>query len=267
MQFLQWALPRLSLRWAGFRKVRRQVCKRIQRRIRTIGLADTNAYRKLLQTDKEEWQVLDELCRITISRFFRDREVFDCLGSHVLPELARDRIAAGDAVLRVWSAGCGSGEEPYSLALLWDFQLKPEFPDLRFTVTATDSDAGLLQRADEACYPRGCLKELPDEWFKAAFEEVGVAYCLQSDCKRSVQFLHQDLRREFPDGPFTLILCRNFVFTYFDESLQRYMCGELIDALVPGGALVIGRKETLPENRGALNVWSEPCRVYRRSAH
>ena len=101
VQFLQWALPRLSLRWAGFRKVRRQVCKRIQRRIRTIGLADTNAYRKLLETDKEEWQVLDELCRITISRFFRDREVFDCLGAHVLPQLARDRIAAGDATLRV----------------------------------------------------------------------------------------------------------------------------------------------------------------------
>ncbi len=265
MQFLQWALPRLHLQWAGFRKVRRQVCKRIQRRIQTIDLADIHAYQELLATDEKEWRKLDELCRITISRFFRNREVFDYLGSNVLPALAHDRVATGDANLRVWSAGCGSGEEPFSLALLWDFQLKAEFPDRQLSITATDSDPALLQRADKACYPGGCLKETPTKWIKDAFEKRAERYCLRPGYKKRVQFLQQDVRHEAPDGLFNLVLCRNLVFTYFDESLQQHMCRKLIDALVPGGALVIGRKETLPENGSALKVWSESCRVYRRS--
>lgn len=264
MQFLKWALPRLHLQWAGFRKVRRQVCKRIQRRIQAIDLADIHAYQELLATDEKEWRKLNELCRITISRFFRNREVFDYLGSNVLPTLAHDRVAAGDANLRVWSAGCGSGEEPYSLGLLWDFQLKAEFPDLRFCITATDSDPALLERADNACYPGGCLKEIPTKWIKMAFEKRAERYCIRPGYKKRVQFLQQDLRHDAPDGFFNLILCRNLVFTYFDEPLQRHMCRKLIGALAPGGAMVIGRKEVLPENGSALGVWSEACRIYQR---
>jgi chemotaxis protein methyltransferase CheR len=78
---LRWALPRLGLRWPGFRKVRRQVCKRITRRIRELGLADVTTYRERLESVPEEWPELDALCRITISRFYRDRAVFDHLGT------------------------------------------------------------------------------------------------------------------------------------------------------------------------------------------
>src|SRR5689334_13604160 len=87
--FLQWALPRLELQWAGFRKVRTQVCKRLKRRIRQLGLPGFTAYRIRLESDPGEWRTLDDCCRITISRFFRDKQVFELLSERVLPDIAQ----------------------------------------------------------------------------------------------------------------------------------------------------------------------------------
>jgi chemotaxis protein methyltransferase CheR len=85
---LQWALPHIELCWPGFRKVRRQVCKRLTRRMHDLGLDDFAAYRARLETDPTEWRVFDEFCHITISRFFRDRGIFEVLRTRVLPDAA-----------------------------------------------------------------------------------------------------------------------------------------------------------------------------------
>lgn len=81
--FLQWALPRLDLRWRGFRKVHGQVCKRLKRRMKELGLDGFDAYRKWLAADTDEWAVLDGMCHITVSRFYRDSRIFKALGQHV----------------------------------------------------------------------------------------------------------------------------------------------------------------------------------------
>ena len=96
-RFLQAALPRLRLRWAGFRKVRRLVCKRLARRLRELGLPDLAAYRAFLEGHPGEWDVLDGSCRIPISCFYRDREAFKSLEQNVLPALAQAAVAAGRA--------------------------------------------------------------------------------------------------------------------------------------------------------------------------
>jgi chemotaxis protein methyltransferase CheR len=88
-QFLQWSLPRLRMRWQGFRKVRGQVCKRIDRRLHELGPADISGYQAYLQEQADEWNVLDSLCRVTISRFYRDRELFRFLEREVLMKLSR----------------------------------------------------------------------------------------------------------------------------------------------------------------------------------
>src|SRR6185295_20147796 len=119
VELLQWALPRLGKRWQGFRNVRGQVCKRIARRARELGLADLEAYRAHLEAHDDEWPVLDALCRVTISRFYRDRAVFDRLRLEILPAFAERAAARGESVVRAWSAGCASGEEPYTLAMIW----------------------------------------------------------------------------------------------------------------------------------------------------
>ena len=99
--FLQWALPRLDLRWQGFRKVHGQVCKRLKRRIKALGLADIAAYRARLEAYPDEWATLDEMCHITISRFFRDSRIFETLAyasCRRLPRGLREKIVR-----------CGSG--------------------------------------------------------------------------------------------------------------------------------------------------------------
>jgi hypothetical protein len=138
--FLKWALPRLHLRWAGFRKVRRQVCRRIGRRIAELELADLAAYRARLEADPAEWVILDTFCRIPISRLYRDRGVFDSLRDHILLALAKHLRAGGEPVLRCWSAGCASGEEVYTLNILWKLAVAPQYRDVALRIIATDVD-------------------------------------------------------------------------------------------------------------------------------
>jgi chemotaxis protein methyltransferase CheR len=147
INFLQWALPRLDLAWPGFRKVRGQVCKRLKRRMHGLGIERFADYRARLEAGPEEWRVLDGLCRITISRFCRDRSTFDVLRHAVLPQIAM-RAAAEEREARIWSAGCASGEEPYTIRILWDFEVMPRFPDAFLGIVATDIDEILLDRAE-----------------------------------------------------------------------------------------------------------------------
>jgi chemotaxis protein methyltransferase CheR len=263
-RFLQWVLPRLGLRWRGFRRVRRQVCKRIARRRSALGLADIDAYRALLDTDPAEWNVLDSLCRITISRFFRDHAVFDALGADVLPRLARRAAARGDHLIRCWSAGCASGEEPYSLALLWRFRIAPQFPGVDLRIVATDVDAHMLERARRGCYMVGSLRELPERWSAAAFERRGRQLCLRTPYRASVRFRRQDIRSAIPAGPFDLVLCRNLAFTYFDDAIQLDVLRRIAERLGDEAYLVIGGHETLPEGGAGFTARGLPRALFRK---
>lgn len=144
--FLQEALPRLGLRWQGFRKVHGQVCKRLRRRMKDLGIEGFAAYRQRLDAHPEEWTALDGLTHITISRFFRDKSIFEALEAHVLPEIAAQAYAEKRQA-RFWSAGCASGEEPYTLKILWDLTISPAFPSVDCSVVATDVDETVLKRA------------------------------------------------------------------------------------------------------------------------
>ena len=187
--------------------MRAQVCKRLVRRIVALGLDGPAAYRAFVETHAEERAVLDELCRVHVSRFYRDRAVFDALADRVLPALAHARGAGGE--LRVWSAGCAAGEEPYTLALIWRTLLAPRFPELRARIVATDVDAASLARARIACYPPSSLKELPRAWRDAMFVARDRRLCLHDDLRATVELRCEDLREATPEGPFHLILCRN----------------------------------------------------------
>jgi chemotaxis protein methyltransferase CheR len=255
---LQWALPRLGLRWQEFRRVRRQVCRRISRRMAELGLPDVAAYRAALEADAAEWSVLDTYCWISISRFYRDRGVFEAVAGEVLPEFARAALDRGRNTLRAWSAGCASGEEPYSLRLAWDFAVAPAFADAQLQIVATDASAELLERARRAVYPDTALAELPAAWRSSAFERLDGACHLRGEFRRNVRFRQQDIRKAMPAGPFDLILCRNLAFTYFEIDLQRAIESRLVERLVPGGALLVGSHEALPEPSPAVTRAATP---------
>jgi chemotaxis protein methyltransferase CheR len=227
-----------------------------------VGCRDVESYRAYLARYEEEWRILDGLCRITISRFYRDRRVFDALRTVVLPELARRARVRDQSQLRCWSAGCASGEEPYTVVLIWRLELERQFPGYPLTVVATDSDPVLLARAERACYPESSLRELPKSWKDEAFSLSGGELCLDGRFKAGVDFRLEDVRKERPQGRFDLVLCRNLVFTYFAPTLQREIQSKLAESILHGGALVVGAHETpLP---GDFAPWLPPAGVYER---
>lgn len=263
VEFLQWALPKMGMRWAGFRKVRGQVKKRVIRRMAELGEGSLDGYRKRLEEEPSEWEVLDEMTHITISRFYRDRGVFDYLRETVVPELAEAAKREGRGRLRAWSAGCASGEEPYTLSLCWEFDLARRYPSLELEIVATDADEHMLERARRACYPGGSLEELPGTWRQEAFEPEGEEYCLRDRFRQRVELGRQDLREAQPEGPFDLVLCRNLAFMYFDREGQLQTLDDIGERLVPGGALVVGAHDTFPDDTRGFSPWSEGRRVYR----
>jgi chemotaxis protein methyltransferase CheR len=244
--FLQWALPQLELRWPGFRKVRRQVCKRLRKRMGDLGVADFASYRERLAADPSEWQVLDECCHITISRFFRDRGIFEFLRRRVLPDIAA-RAAREHRTARIWSAGCASGEEPYTLRILWDLEVSRLHPGVSLSIIATDVDEDMLARAREACFKATSLHELPAYLVEQAFERTGSLFRIKPVHREGIEFLYQDLRSQAPSQLFDLILCRYVAFTYFAPALQQRVLALMLDRLLPGGYLAIGTHERLPE--------------------
>jgi len=263
--FLQWALPQLDLRWPGFRKVRRQVCKRLKRRMSELELDGFAAYRARLASDPSEWRVLDECCHITISRFFRDRRVFDVLRTRVLPEIAA-RAARAARPAHIWSAGCAAGEEAYTLEILWDLEVATAFAGVRLAIVATDIDQTMLARAREGCFEATSLRELPPHLARAAFEPVGSRFCVKARHRDAIEFLHQDLRVEMPAGMFDLVLCRYVAFTYFALPLQQRVLTDILDRLSPGGYLVIGTHERLPDESAVSPVAGCPQIFEKRRA-
>lgn len=263
INFLQWALPQMHMQWAGFRKVRRQVCKRIDRRLNVFDFSDIGKYREYLKTHTEEWSELANLCRITISRFYRDIMVFSSLQKEYFPQQLKHLAEEGKTVLNVWSVGCGSGEEPYTLSILWQQFLSKAFPDCSIYILATDIDERLLQRAAKACYSYSSIKNIPVSLRKIAFTQQDGNYCLFPEYQQNIEFKYHDVHDQFPNKNFNVILCRNLVFTYFDIKLQKRVLADFKRHLTPNGLLVLGAHEKLPKDTIGYTALSENLGIYQ----
>jgi len=168
--------------------------------------------------------------------------------------------------LRVWSVGCGSGEEPYTISLIWRLQIQSQFPSLSLRLIATDTNHVMRQRVADACYAYSSVKNLPADWCDKAFTQDATRYCLKPEFRRGIQFMQQDVRETNPAEIFDLVLCRNLVFTYFEEDLQRSALDRMRAVLKPDGALVIGIHERLPEGIVGFGEWSAKLRIYRKTS-
>lgn len=261
--FLQWALPKCELSWPGFRTVRRQVCKRLSRRIRYLGLDGYAAYRLRLEADPAEWPVLDDCCHITISRFFRDRGLFEVVRRDVLPDIG-ERARREGRTARAWSVGCASGEEAYTIRLLWDLEVARLFPGSALSVLASDVDRAMLARASEGCFEPGSLRELPRQLLEQAFTPSNGRYCIKQEHRDGIEFLHQDMRTDMPSLTFDFVLCRNVAFTYFATPLQVRVLKHILARLRPQGYLMIGAHERLPHDVPELVVLASTRQILQK---
>ena len=255
--FLSEVLPPIGLSPSAYR--RRNIRRRIVRRMESAGIHDFPHYRDLVRRDPAEEEILRSLLIVTISRFFRNGSVFQALSREVLP-----RMAAKGTPAAIWSAGCAAGEETYSLRIAWE-ELPGKKPRLR--LLATDIDPVSLERAAAGSYPESSLREVPGTVRKKYFEREGESYRVREEVKRSVSFRKMDLLRDGSPGRFGLILCRNAAFTYFGPDQQVSVAAMLGKSLEEGGYLVLGRTESLPKE--AANLF-EPAfsaeRIYRLRA-
>lgn len=252
--FLPEVLPLFGFCPSAYR--RRNIRRRVVRRMESAGIHDFPHYRDLVLRDPTEQEVLRSLMVVTISRFFRNMTVFQALSREVLP-----RLAAKGTPAAVWSAGCAAGEEPYSLRIAWE-ELPGKKPRLR--LLATDIDAASLERAAAGRYPERSLREVPDALRRKYFDREGESYRVREEVRRSVSFRKMDMQRNGSPGRFGMILCRNAAFTYFGPDQRLSVAAMLGASLEEGGYLVLGRTENLPRETADLFELAFPAeRIYR----
>jgi chemotaxis protein methyltransferase CheR len=239
--------------------------RRIAVRMRACGVHSYSDYQALLDKSPGEYDRLRDALTINVTRFYRNAETWNLLRRDVLPDLC-----LRDSELRVWSAGCSSGEEPYTVAILIAEQVdRAGRPDRleRLTVDATDIDRSSLERASSARYPREALADLPGDLVRAYFEPDGELLRVVPRVRRRVLVRPLDLSQEGPPRRgYQLIFCRNVVI-YFDRPMQERLFQTFAEALEPGGYLVLGKVETLFGSARDRLVLVDPReRVYRRPA-
>jgi chemotaxis protein methyltransferase CheR len=187
------------------------------------------------------------------------------LRARVLPEIAARAAREGRAA-RAWSAGCASGEEPYTLKILWDLEIARSQPGVSLSLTATDIDANMLMRANDGYFAATSLHELPPSLIEQSFDRAGHRYCVKSQFHQGINFVLQDLRSQTPARPFDLVLCRYLAFTYFAQPLQEETLARILAQLLPNGYLVIGPHEKLPTRDAGLRPLDGAPQIFERAA-
>jgi chemotaxis methyl-accepting protein methylase len=259
-EFLREAAPLFGLQWRPFQ--RRGVKRKIEHRILQAGLFNFEEYLFKVRSDPAELDQLSKILTITISRFFRDRAVFDNLEHSILPSLLKEEERTD---LKVWSIGCASGEEPYTLAISWKEKFQKIRPQIRLSILATDINEELLKRAKDGRYKKSSLKEVPQDILESYFKMDNEFYILDKGVRESVEFRRHDIIREIPFLGMDLVFCRNLAFTYFSKDCQIEVLKKIAISLKGEGYLVIGKDEALPLIYPTLFVPTFPAeKIYQK---
>jgi chemotaxis protein methyltransferase CheR len=218
---------------------------RLARRLQTVGVADFDEYLEYLARDTSGTEMSAMLDALTTNKtsFFREVQHFEYVRSTVLPSLD-----AGWSGLRIWSAGCSTGEEPYTLALL----LHDEVPDLArrdVRILATDLSTRVLARAREGEYDQAAVEDIPPKLLNRYFTCIRTAptraFRVKPELQSLIRFARLNLMAPWPmRGPFDMIFCRN-VMIYFDRPTQQRLVYRYWELLRPGGHLFVGHSESL----------------------
>ncbi len=219
------------------------VRSRLSRRLRALGIATVTEYLELVERAPSRTELAEMIDALTTNKtsFFREVEHFHLLERTLLPALARR-----DAPIWIWSAGCSTGEEPYSVAMSARDALGPSASRVR--ILATDISARVLRRARAAEYNASALRVVAPAAQRAYFESVPGDQTLvrpTASIRELVDFATLNLMDPWPEsGPFDVIFCRN-VMIYFDKPTQERLVTRLTAMLAPGGHLMVGHSESL----------------------
>ncbi|ATL29215.1 CheR family methyltransferase [Streptomyces formicae] len=237
--------------------------RRIKKRMTDVGATSYADYRDLLETSAEEFNALFNTILINVTSFFRDPEAWTLFQREIIPELITD--LAPEQEIRVWSAGCSSGEEPYSLAIMFAEALGIHECLKRVKIYATDVDEEALREARSGLYPAKALEPLSMELRQKYFEKNAAQFSFHSDLRRRVIFGRHDITRDAPISRLDLLLCRNTLM-YFNVEAQTQILDRFHFALRKDAFLFLGKAEMLLNDAERFEVTDMRQRIFRRSS-
>ncbi len=234
--------------------------RRVRKRMQQVGVKSYPEYLQLARTEPREMNELLNVVLINVTEFFRDPQAWEVLRTEVLPGLVGS-LKAGDS-FRAWSAGCASGEEPYSLAILVADLLGPKLGEIDAKIYATDIDEHALQLARRGEYPAESLRLVRPEWRERFFNGTSRLRIVR-ELRRMVIFGRSNLTSDAPISHCQLILCRN-VLIYFDNTAQKLILARLHYALEPNGVLVLGKAESKLTDSAVFHPVNARWRIFQR---
>jgi two-component system, chemotaxis family, CheB/CheR fusion protein len=240
---------------------RASLSRRINKRMQVVGVDGYLSYLDHLEVDPEEFTQLFNTILINVTGFFRDPPTWDYLRDEVLPQLAADKRA--DEPIRIWSAGCASGEEAYSLAMVTAEALGADTVRERVKIYATDVDDEALNQARLARYADKRLEGVPPDLLERYFEPNGDGYVFSKDLRRSVIFGRHDLIQDAPISRIDLLVCRNTLM-YLNSETQSHVLARFSFALREGGCLMLGKAEMLLAHSNLFSAVDLKRRVFRK---
>ena len=242
------------------------VYSRLSKHIRNLGLKGFRDYCQLVSSPAGAAERRDMLSHLTtnFTRFFRENHHFEHMKTDVLPQLLANARNGGR--VRIWSAACSDGQEPYSIALTV-LSMMPNAADYDIKILATDIDTDILTRAEAGIYPAELFERLPSDVKPMLKLEGGAGRGearISEELRRMIAFKRLNLIEKWPmGGPFDVIFCRN-VFIYFDTQTKASILDRFVTLLAPGGFLYLGHSESLPQPHPNLRLIGRT--IYERTA-
>ena len=232
--------------------------RRLDIRLKATESKSYSQYLRYLKANSQETKLLLKDLTVNYTSFFRDADVYQFLEKNVFPDIFASKV------LRIWSAGCATGEEPYSLAMLLNEVLKDKIKDYYITIHASDIDREVIDKASKGIYNKNQLHGLDNKLLIKYFSPEGESYAVKPAVKRFIRFRIHDLMSPFPIRNFDLILCRN-VMIYFSRESQQKIHMNFYNGLRDGGYFVAGKAEMLSgEPSKKFMPVDTKCRVYRK---
>ncbi len=241
---------------------RTTLMRRVRHRMTQVGHDSFDEYLDVLQARSDEFAALFNTVLINVTAFLRDPEAWDFIRDDVIPRLLADHEP--DAPIRVWSAGCASGQEAYILAMLLADALGPEAFRERVKIYATDVDEDALSEARAATYDAKAVESVPQHLLTTYFEHANGRYSFRKDLRRAVIFGRNDLVKDAPISRVDLLVCRN-VLMYLNADTQRTVLDRLHFSLAPRGVLFLGHAEMLLSHSDRFTPLNLKHRIFHKT--
>ena len=239
--------------------------RRINTRLTRRGVSSYADYAGILDREPEEYRELFDALTINVTEFFRNTEAFEAIERKVIPAVICSKRSQRHRIIRAWSCGCSSGDEPYSMAMLFLEKLGDARKDFLITIIGSDIDKGALAEAKDMVYSGERLKAVEKDMLAKYFDKAaGESFKLKNRVASMVRFRHHDIVRDKPFLHCDIILCRNLLI-YFNKQLQEEVLLKFYECLNPGGYLVLGMVESLAgSSAGMFENVDNRMRIYRR---